>query len=117
MIEKTINREINNNPTIISSTINEKLDGLHIKGKHIGIVGCIDSSKDSFIEEVIRALEERGAEVVVIGAEEARDRGITILDTAREEAIKLTNIMRPLMFTPPLTRRERRKLNRKNKKS
>lgn len=109
MIEKT-----NNNTT---STIAEKLDGLDLKGKHIGIVGCIGSGKDGFTEEVIRALEERGAEVVVIGAEEARDRGITILDTAREKAIELINIMRPLIFTPPLTRRERRKLNRKNKKS
>lgn len=115
MIDKTINSEINNNPTIISSTITERLDGLDLKGKYIRIVGCIDSGKDSFTEEAIRALEERGAEVVVIGAEEARDRGITILDIAREKAIELTNIMRPLMFTPPLTRRQRRKLNRKKK--
>lgn len=86
---------------------------------YIGAIGSIDHEGRCLTSEIIRTLEKHGAEVIVINPKECFDRGITISNTIKDEALNssLALSVRDCMpFTPPITRRERRKLKRKKKK-
>lgn len=65
------------------------------------------------------AMEEKGIEVIHISQEEAHDQGIrmsnVVIDDLKSYSMYLAPRMLELPFISPLTRRERRKLNRKKK--
>lgn len=84
----------------------------------VGIVGH-GPTLSAATQAVITALEEKGIEVIHISSEEAHDRGIQMnnvfMDDFKSTPIYRAPRMLGLPFQPPLTRRERRKLNRKKK--
>jgi hypothetical protein len=69
-------------------------------------------------QAAIAAMEEKGIEVIHIGPEEVSERGIHMTHAVVDELKSIREIdpfMLQMPFQPPLTRRERRKLNRKKK--
>jgi len=85
----------------------------------IGIIGHMDHGKSCTTRAVIEAMKEKGIEVIVVDDKSCFDRGITISNIVKDEALNpsLALSIRDCMpFTPPITRAQRRKLKRKNKK-
>lgn len=81
----------------------------------VGIVGYINNSKSLMASAIIEVLKNKGVEVVTIDEKECFYHGIHISKVFIDEAKSITPQMLELPFTPPLTRKERRKLKRKNK--
>ena len=82
----------------------------------IAVIGHVDHGKSCMTSAIIEVMKNKGVEVVTIDPEYAQDRGITLSSIIKDEAISITNESRCLLFSPPMTRAERRKLERKNKK-
>lgn len=80
----------------------------------IGIIGHVDHGKSYMTSAIIEVLKNKGVEVVTVDEKECFDRGISHPFIVRDEAIKITNEMRCHLFTPQMSRAERRKLKRKH---
>ncbi len=79
-------------------------------------MGHVDHGKSCMTSAIIEVLKNKGVEVVTVDEKECFDRGISHPFIVRDEAIKITNEMRCNLFTPPMSRAERRKSQRKNGK-
>jgi translation initiation factor 2 gamma subunit (eIF-2gamma) len=82
----------------------------------IAIIGHVDHGKSCLSSAIIEVLKNKSVEVVSVDEKECFDRGVSHPFIFRDEAINITNEMRCNLFTPPMSRAERRKLERKNKK-
>lgn len=84
----------------------------------IGIIGHVDHGKSCLTSAIIKRLESQGAEVVQLDPDECHDRGIRlsslIIDECKNDLSIEISRLTP-QFRPPLTRAERRRLNRKKK--
>ena len=80
----------------------------------IGIIGHVDHGKSCMTSAALRLLEKHGAEIIQLDEKECFDRGITLSHVVKDEALSITNEMRCNIFTPPMSRAERRKIQRKN---
>lgn len=86
--------------------------------KRIAVVGYMGLDKSCATQAVIDKWEARGVEAILLGVEEAKERGINISNVVTDDLKSMREIdpfMLQMPFTPPVTRRERRKLNRKKK--
>lgn len=81
----------------------------------VGIIGHVDHGKTTIIGALVKAVElKTGEQIEFVSMHEKEKQFFT--KPIREEAISITNEMRCNLFTPPMSREERRKLERKNKK-
>jgi translation elongation factor EF-Tu-like GTPase len=81
----------------------------------VGIIGHIDPGKKTIIEALVKAVELKTGEQVEIVSVHANEKDF-FNQPIIEKALSITNEMRCNLFTPPMTRAERRKSQRKNGK-
>ena len=79
----------------------------------VGIIGHAESAKTTLIEALVKAVEQKTGEQVEFVNVHANEKDF-FSQPIREKAISITNEMRCNLFTPPMSRAERRKSQRKS---
>jgi len=81
----------------------------------VGIIGHVDHGKTTILGALVKAVElKTGEQIEIVNIHEKEKDFFN--QPIREKAISITNEMRCNLFTPPISRAERRKRERKNKK-
>jgi len=79
----------------------------------VAVIGHMEPAKTTLIEAMIKAVESKTGEQVEFVNVHANEKEF-FTQPIREKAISITNEMRCNLFTPPMSRAERRKSQRKN---
>lgn len=78
----------------------------------VGFIGHVDHGKTTLIQELIKAVEVKTGEKIECVSIHENETDF-LKQPILEKAINYTNEMRCNLFTPPMSRAERRKLKRK----
>lgn len=81
----------------------------------VGIIGGIGPAKTTLIEELVKAVEQKTGEQIEFVTVHANEKDF-FNQPIREKAISITKEMRCDLFTPPMSRAERRKRQRESGK-